>query len=100
MAPWINLNRLDASSLEPRLEVAGDELRSIVGSQIFGSPVFEEQGIEGIQDFGMAYLGGHGDTKRLAGVFIENSEHLLTPAAAQLVMHEINAPDVVRMLRS
>ena len=59
--------------------------------------MFKEQGIEGIQDFGMAHLGGHGDTKRLAGVFIDDGEHLIAPAAAQFVVNEVDTPDVVWM---
>ena len=101
--PWaagIDLNGLDAGLLEPGLEVAGDELRSVVGAQILRFSVFEEQGIESIQNLGMAHLGSDGDAKRLAGVFIEDGEHLVTAAAAQLVVDEVNAPDMVRILRS
>ena len=68
--PWaagIDLNGLDAGLVEPGLEVAGDELRFVVGAQILR---FEEQGIESIQHLGMAHLGSDGDAKRLAGVLL------------------------------
>ena len=65
-----------------------------------GFPMFEEQGVESVENLGMSHLGGDCNVESLTRIFIENSEHLVTPAAAQLVMHEINAPDVVRMLRS
>ena len=101
--PWaagIDLNGLDAGLVEPALEVAGDELRSVAGAQILWLSVFEEQGIESIQHLGMAHLGSDGDAKRLAGVFIDNRQDLVTAAAAQLVVDEVNAPDMVRILRS
>jgi len=46
--PWaagIDLNGLDAGLVEPALEVAGDELRSVAGAQILRLSVFEEQGM-------------------------------------------------------
>ena len=81
------------------MQVAGNELRAIIGTEIFRLSVLEEQGIESVQDFGMSHLGGNGDTKRLARIFIENSEHLVTSTAAQLVVNEVNTPDMVRILR-
>ena len=65
--PWadrIDLNGLDAGLVEPGVEVASDELRSVVGAQILRLSVFEEQGIESIQHLGMAHLGSDGDAKR------------------------------------
>ena len=41
-----------------------DKLRSVVGAQIHRLSVFEEQGIESIQNLGMAHLGSDGDAKR------------------------------------
>ena len=71
--PWaagIDLNGLDAGLVEPGLEVAGDELRFVVGAQILR---VEEQGIESIQHLGMAHLGSDGDAKRLADRFAGSS---------------------------
>ena len=62
--------------------------------------MLEEQRIESIENLGMTHLCGNGDTKRLTCIFIEDGEHLVTPTTAQLVVDEVNAPDVVRMLRS
>ena len=44
-AAGIDLNGLDAGLVEPGLEIAGDELRSVVGAQILRLSVFEEQGM-------------------------------------------------------
>ena len=47
----------------------------------------------------MAHLGDNTDTESLARVFIEDGEHLVTPPTAQLVVDEVDAPDVVLVLR-
>ena len=47
----------------------------------------------------MAHLGGNDDTQGLARVLIKDGEHLIATATAQFVVDEVNAPDVVRMLR-
>ena len=93
------MKRLDAGLLEPGLEVASDELRSVVLAKVFRLSVFEEQGIESVQDLSMAHLGGNDDTQGLARVLIKDGEHLIATATAQFVVDEVNAPDVVRMLR-
>ena len=100
--PWasrVDLYGFDAGLFEPGLEVASDELRSVVGSQIFWLPMLDEQWVERIEDLGMAHFGGDGNTEGLARIFIENGEHLVTPPAAQLVVNEVNAPNMVRILR-
>ena len=93
------MKRLDAGLLEPGLEVASDELRSVVLAKVFRLSVFEEQGIESVQDPSMAHLGGNDGTQGLARVLIKDGEHLIATATAQFVVDEVNAPDVVRMLR-
>jgi len=36
----------------------------------------------------------------LAGIFIKNSQHLVSTPVAQLVVHEVDAPHMVRMRRA
>ncbi len=60
----------------------------------------QEQPVENLQHIFRTHAGPNFHCKRLAGVFIQNREHLVAPPIAQLVVNEIDAPDMVGMRRS
>ncbi len=62
--------------------------------------MLEQEWIEGLQDVGCPHSGADMHTQRFAGVFVEYGQHLVWSARAQLVMHEVHAPDMVAVLRA
>ena len=53
--------------------------------------------VQHIQNIGCVPLWPHRHAERLTGVFIKHCEHFVRPPTAELVMHEVNCPDVAGM---
>ena len=82
---------------KPVLHCFGDELWAVVRSDVFRGAVAQEQRVQSFQYI----LGTHSSANRhsqgLAGILAETGQHLVAPTTAELVVHEVDAPDVVRM---
>jgi len=59
--------------------------------------VLQEERIERFEDVVGSHLGANDHCQGLPGVFIQNSQHLVAPTVAELVVDEVDGPDVVRM---
>jgi len=57
--------------------------------------VVQEERIEGFQNLRIAHSRFHRHAQGFAGVLIQYGQHLVGPAAGQLVMDEVYAPDMV-----
>jgi hypothetical protein len=57
--------------------------------------VLQQQRIQRFQNICRDHSGPHGNAQGRAGVFIQNSEHLVGAPVAQLVVEEVDAPDAI-----
>ena len=53
--------------------------------------------LRGYSSAPILFASGHSES--LAGALVKNSKHLIDPAAAELVVHKVNALEAVRMGR-
>ena len=53
--------------------------------------------MQSIQNIACVHLEPYRYAERLAGILIEHCEHLVGAPVAELVVHEVNRPDVVGM---
>ncbi len=60
----------------------------------------QEEPIEDLQNVASGHSGAAFYGQRLAGVFVKHGQHPVGAAIAQLVVHEVDAPDMVGMRRS
>ena len=84
---------------EPCLQALCNELRTVVGSNTVGLPMFYDQLVQDLKNVCRAHLLPHGHAKCLAGVFVEDGEHTVGSAIAQAVVNEVNAPDMAGIFR-
>jgi hypothetical protein len=61
--------------------------------------VAQEQRVQSFQFILGTYSGANSHSQGLAGILVENGRHLVALTIAELVVHEVDAPDVVRMRR-
>ena len=61
--------------------------------------MLKQQWIERLQNIGRAHLRADMYTQGFARVLVQHGEHLVGPAGAELVVDEIDAPDVVGVVR-
>jgi hypothetical protein len=71
-----------------------------VAADVFGFAVAQEQLVEGFQHFFGPHPGPDFHGQRLARVFIQDRQHLVAASIAELVVNEVDAPDVVRVGRA
>ncbi len=62
--------------------------------------MFDNEWVQFFQNFCCPHPGLHPHAQCLSGVFIQNSEHFVCSAIAQLVVNKIDAPDVIWILWS
>ena len=62
--------------------------------------MLHQQPVQHIENIVGVHLRAHRHAKRFTGVLIQHREHLVRPSVAQLVMHEVDSPDMVGMCRS
>lgn len=84
---------------EPFLKAGRNEFWTVIRADVFRSSSFQQQRIERFQDICRIHLQSDCHTKCFTAVFIENRQHLVSTTVAQLVMHKINRPNVVGILR-
>ena len=98
-AAWVALHRLDANAFQPALKRCCDELRAVVRTNELRLAMLHRQPVQNIQNIVGVHLGPHRRAKRFTGVLIKHGEHLVAPPIAELVMHEVNRPDMIGMCR-
>ena len=59
--------------------------------------VAQQEWIQRLEDIVSTHPGANRHSQSLAGVFVQDGQHLVAPTTAELVVHEVDAPDVVRM---
>ena len=59
----------------------------------------QEQRVKGFKNIFGTHPGADCNGKSLPGVFVQDCQHLVTSTIAELVVHEVDSPDVVRMRR-
>ena len=59
----------------------------------------QEQRVQRLKNIVGAHPGANRHRQSLPGVLVQNGQHLVAPTIAELVVHEVDAPDVVRMRR-
>ena len=59
----------------------------------------QEQRVQRLEDIVSTPPGANRYSQCLAGVLVQNGQHLVAPPVAELVVHEVDGPDVVRMGR-
>jgi hypothetical protein len=91
---------IDADYNQLVLHCFGDELWAAVRSDVFRGAVAQEQRVQSFQHILGTHSGANSHSQGLAGILVENGQHLVAPTIAGLVVHEVDAPDVVRMRRS
>ena len=64
---------------------------------MFRGAVTQEKRVERLENIVGAHPGADRDGKSLPGVLVQNSQHLIAATIAELVVNEIDAPDVVWM---
>ena len=57
--------------------------------------MFQEEGVQGLQNLRIAHPRLHRHAQGFAGVLVQYGQHLVGPAAGQPVMYEVYAPDMV-----
>ncbi len=57
----------------------------------------QKQRIKRFEDIVGAHLCPNGHCQGLPGIFIQNGQHLVGPPVTELVVHEVDGPDVVWM---
>ncbi len=96
----IDPDRLNADALKPVLKRCRRELRTIVRANVVRPAAFQQQRIERLQNVRRAHLRSNAHTQGLARIFIEHGQHLVRAPVAELVVDEVDRPDVVLVFRS
>ncbi len=99
-ATWIDLHWLDADLFQPALERRSNELRAIIRTDELRLAVLHQQPVQHIQNIVSIHLGSHCHAQSLAAVLVQHRQHLIAAPVAQLVMYEIDGPDVVGVRRA
>ena len=96
----IDPDGLNANAPEPVLERCRGELRTIVRANVVRPAALQQQRIERLQNLRRAHLRGNAHAQGLSRVFIEHGQHLVGAPIAELVVDEVDRPDVVFVFRS
>ena len=93
----VNADRLDANASKPSLHRLCCELGAVIGSDILRGTVAQQERIESFENIVGTHLGADHNSQGLPRELIENRQHLVTAPIAELVVDEVDGPDVVRM---
>lgn len=93
----VNADRLDANASKPALHRFCCELGAVIGSDILWGTVAQQKRIERFENVVGSHPGAHRHRQRLPRELIENRQHLIGPPVAELVVYEVDGPDMVRM---
>lgn len=85
--------------MKPGLERLTCELGPVIAADVLWLAVAQDETVENFQNVAGGHSGGDLHGQGLAGVLVEDCQHLVAAAIAQLVVHEVDAPDVIGMRR-
>ena len=92
----IDVDGADAHLLEPVLDVPGDELGTVVATDVVRHAPLGHGPRQGVEDVLALELTAHFDPEALPAVFVNEGQHLQGHSVISAVVHEIPTPDFVQ----
>ena len=99
-ATWVDFDRSHTNLSKPFLEVFSNEIPTIFRTDKFKFSVFQKQTMHDLQNIVSTLFVFHLNTKRLAGIFIQDGQHLIAASVTHFVVYKVDSPNMIGMRRS
>ena len=72
-----------------------NELRPVVRTYELRFAMFRQHWVQCVENIVRSHLRSYSYAQRLTGVFIQNRQHFVTAPIAELIVNEVDGPDMV-----
>src|SRR5262249_24491927 len=97
-ADSLDVGGLGTDSRDPFLYRLGDELRSVVGPDVSGNALQDEEVGQNVDHIDRFELAGDTDRKAFMGELVEHVEHPILASVMGAVLDEVVGPDMIALL--
>ena len=98
-AAALDVSGLGTDSRDPFLHGLGDELRSVVGSDVSGDAPQDEEVGQNVDHIDRLELAGDTDRQAFMGELVEHVEHPILASIVGAVLDKVVGPDMIAVLR-
>src|SRR5262249_28390532 len=98
-APSVDVSGLGTDRRDPAVHGLGDELRSVVGTDVSGNATQDEEVAQNIDHIDRLELAGDTDRQAFMGKLVEHVEHPIPASIVGTVLDKVVGPDVIAVLR-
>ena len=101
-SPWVSpggSGSVDANFCQPDSQCTSNDLPAIVRADVLWFPVLQQKRIEGFKNLIVSHSRVDGHAQSLTGVLIQYGQQFVRSPIYELVVNEVDAQDVTRILR-